>query len=140
MKNEQNIFDLLSSYGIRKTNFRIELLRLFLQKGHGLSHKDIKEEIQCMPDKVTIYRALDTFLEKGIIHRVPDINNVSKYALTNTTSTQSQHNHAHFICKECKKTFCMSEIQIPEVRSKNGFAIESTKLVLEGICPNCNSN
>ncbi|NME68545.1 Fur family transcriptional regulator [Flammeovirga aprica] len=137
MKNELDILELLSKHRIRKTNFRIELLKLFSKKEHGLSHKDIKKEIECMPDKVTIYRALDTFLEKGIIHKVPDINNISRYALTKNKCTHNHHNHAHFICKVCHKTFCMDDIQLPEIQNTNGFQITNTKLILEGICADC---
>lgn len=137
MKNEQDIIDLLSRNGIRKTNFRIELLELFIRKKHGLSHRDINEEIGCAPDKVTIYRALDTFLDKGIIHKVPDINNNSRYALTNTNCSKGKHNHAHLICNECKKTFCLEDIQLPEIKNNNGIKIESTKLILEGTCGKC---
>ncbi|WP_044205410.1 Fur family transcriptional regulator [Flammeovirga sp. OC4] len=137
MKTEQKILELLSNNGIRKTNFRIELLELFYKNKHGLSHRDIKEAIECMPDKVTIYRALDTFMEKGIIHKVPDINNVSRYALTKNKCENTHHNHAHFICNTCKKTFCMDDIQIPNVQNAQGFKISSVKLILEGECSEC---
>ncbi|MBD0402452.1 Fur family transcriptional regulator [Flammeovirga sp. EKP202] len=137
MKTEQKILELLSNNGIRKTNFRIELLELFYKNKHGLSHRDIKEAIECMPDKVTIYRALDTFMEKGIIHKVPDINNVSRYALTKHECAETHHNHAHFICNSCHKTFCMDDIQIPEIQNAHGFKINSIKLILEGKCSDC---
>lgn len=138
----QNVQEYLSAHGIKKTSFRIELLGLFIKSKHSLSHQDIKAKVISTQDKVTIYRTLNTFLKKGLIHKVPDANNVSKYALCQKECYKEthQHNHAHFICKACKNTFCMNEIKAPEIEDARGFRIESAKLTLEGYCPDCTSS
>ena len=79
--DKEYILELLLTNKIRKTQFRIELLEVFMNTKYGLSFKDVKERISSTQDKVTIYRALTIFEKKGIIHKVPNTNDVSKYAI-----------------------------------------------------------
>lgn len=137
--DKNNIQDYLSAHGIRKTPFRIELLGLFIENKHSLSHQDIKERITSTQDKVTIYRALDSFLEKGLIHKVPDANNVSKYALCPEECSEHahHHNHVHFICTSCDETYCLDGVKVPEIKDIKGFKVKNAKFTLEGDCPDC---
>ncbi|AZQ63298.1 transcriptional repressor [Flammeovirga pectinis] len=137
MNDKLSIPEYLIKHGVRKTSFRIELLEIFRNNRRGLSHRDIKSQVKSSTDKVTIYRALDTFLDKGIIHKVPDANNVSRYALTKTSCNHKDHNHAHFICKKCEGTFCLNEFELPIYNDTKGFNIKNTNLILEGVCPDC---
>ncbi|WP_281615738.1 transcriptional repressor [Flammeovirga sp. SubArs3] len=140
MKKFSSKKEYLCNYGIRSTPFRTELLEIFMNNSYGLTHKDLQQKIKSNPDKATIYRALDIFLEKGVIHKVPGFNSVSKYALTQEEVSCHTENHAHFLCKRCKKTFCMNDLALPEYSKVNGFNITSARLVLEGICPSCVEN
>lgn len=136
---KRNIENHLKSYGLRKTTFRIELLKLFLESKHSLSHQDIREKIASTKDKVTIYRGLAAFLEKGLIHKVPDANNVFKYALCieEDSEEKPEQNHAHFLCNECHNTFCLYDIKLPTYKNMNGFQVVNSNLTLEGCCPDC---
>ena len=140
--DKQNIRELLLTSKIRKTQFRIELLEVFTQSKYGLSFKDIKAKITSTKDKVTIYRALAVFEEKGLIHKVPNTSDVSKYALCPEVCSEESHvhNHAHFICNQCEKTFCMDEIDLPELKKIKGYNIKKSNLTLEGDCPDCISS
>ena len=139
MEDIQYIKNYLSAHGIRKTPPRIELLGLFISSKHGLSHKDIKERITSTQDNVTIYRTLNTFCEKGLIHKVPDSNNTAKYALCLPKCTEKPHcnDHIHFICNKCNNTFCMNDTKIPEIQKTKGFKVKSLSITLEGECPDC---
>jgi len=140
--DEKYIQELLLINGIRKTQFRLELLGVFTQSKHGLSFKDIKERITFTKDKVTIYRALAVFEEKGLIHKVPNTSDVSKYALCPEVCSEEAHvhNHAHFICNQCEKTFCMDEVKLPILKKIKGYKIKKSNLTLEGDCPDCISS
>ena len=130
----------LKDHGLRKTAFRKELLSLFYNANASLSVEEIKRKVESTNDKVTIYRALDAFEKTGLIHQVPDKSNLIRYALCShdTCSTSGhQHNHAHFICDGCNKTFCIDDVKIPAITNAKGFTIKSSKLTLEGNCPNC---
>lgn len=136
---EREIQDYLKAHGLRKTAFRIELLKLFIKSKHSLSHQNIRERITSTQDKVTIYRGLNAFLEKGLIHKVLDANNVFKYALCLEEHDQETptHNHAHFLCNECNNTFCLYEVKLPIYKNIAGFQVVNSKLILEGYCPDC---
>jgi len=132
---------ILKNHGFRKTSFRKELLGLFYECKASLTAGDIRSMLESSIDKVTIYRALDSFEENGLIHKVPDKNNVTRYALSQTecdSKGQKTSSHAHFICNNCDKTFCIDDIKVPEVKNiDSGFSIKKTTLTLEGYCPDC---
>ena len=106
-----------------------------MKSKENLSVKDIQERVTSKQDRTTIYRALTTFLEKGLIYKIPNVNNVSRYALC--LKENPEHNHAHFVCCKCHKTFCMHEIEIPVFNNIEGFKVMNTKLTLEGYCSDC---
>lgn len=126
-------------HNLKKTPFRSELLSLFYSSRSSLTVEEIKKKVEISKDKVTIYRALDAFEHKGLIHRVPDKSNLTRYALcpSECNSHQHIHNHAHFICNACNETYCIDEVLPPKVENVNGFHIKSTKLILEGVCSYC---
>lgn len=130
---------ILRNHGLRKTAFRKELLSLFYDARSSLTVEEIKSNVKTTTDKVTIYRALDAFEKNGLIHRVPDKSNLIRYALCHKECNAKEHihNHAHFICNNCNETYCIEDIKIPIVNQSKGFNIKSTKLTLEGDCPDC---
>lgn len=130
----------LQTHGLRKTAFRKELLGLFYDARSSLTVEEVKSKVKSTNDKVTVYRALDAFEKSGLIHRVPDKENLIRYALCpkeECSAKEHNHNHAHFICTDCNETFCIEDIQIPEVDNAKGFAITRAILTLEGNCPDC---
>lgn len=129
----------LRKHSLRKTAFRVELLDLFFNCRSSLTAEEIKNTVGSTSDKVTIYRALESFEKNGLIHKVPDKENLTRYALCHTDCKADDHihNHAHFICHSCNETFCIDEMEIPVVKNHNGFNIKSSKLTLEGDCPDC---
>ena len=130
---------ILAKYSLRKTNFRIELLNLFQKSQSSLTAEDIKTKAKSTNDKVTIYRALNTFEKSGLIHQVPDRNNLSRYALCNAECNPSNHihNHAHFICDHCDNTLCIEEIDFPKIEKIKGFKFKKIELIIQGSCPKC---
>jgi Fur family ferric uptake transcriptional regulator len=132
--------EILEKYNLKKTNFRLTLIKLFQNSNSSLTAEEIQEKIKSTSDKVTIYRALSAFEKKCLIHRVPDKSNLIRYALCQKECFQinHKHNHAHFICNICAKTFCLENIKLPKINITSGFKINKTLLTLEGSCENCN--
>jgi len=131
--------ELLSNYGLRNTVFRKKLLKLFQDSEETLTVEYIKDKIGRNNDKVTIYRALSTFEKSGLIHQVPDRNNLSRYALCTSECNPSNHihHHAHFICNHCDNTLCIEEIDFPKIKTMKGFKFEKLELIIHGSCPKC---
>lgn len=139
MINSQSV---LSKHGISKTKFRTDLLTLFLKAKQSYSVDNIYKKFSSV-NKVTIYRALDHFEQKGLIHQVPDHNGVKKYALCSQdecSRNAHSHKHGHFICFTCNQTFCLNDLQVPEINNLEGFYIKELKLILEGYCKKCYDN
>ena len=129
----------LRSHGLRITSFRLELLALFTASKSSLSVDEIKNSVGTTNDKVTIYRALDSFEKSGLIHKVPDKSNLTRYALCHSECSDQghKHNHVHFICVTCEDTFCINEAEIPPVSIPEGYAVNNYNLTLEGECAKC---
>jgi Fur family ferric uptake transcriptional regulator len=131
---------LLKDFRLRTTPSRQEILHLFLRKEYALSHGDIEKEINNALDRVTVYRTLKTFLDKGLIHKVLDDEGSLKYALCNEacTTTGHHHNHVHFKCTMCGQTNCL-DVEIPAVKLPKGYKPKELNILIQGICENCSS-
>lgn len=129
---------LLKSFRLRSTPTRQEILHLFLRKNYALSHSDIESEIADEIDRVTVYRTLKTFTNRGLIHKVLDDGGSLKYALCSEACSQSQHrhDHVHFKCTNCGQTICL-DVNIPPVKLPQGFHVGEVNLLIQGKCRNC---
>ena len=121
------------------TDSRVKILQLFLKTDNALSHADIERKVQETFDRVTIYRTLQTFVEKGIIHLIPTTDNSIKYALCKNDCVAGHHHdeHVHFICDECNKTICLDDVNIPIVKLPKGFKPQHSEMVVTGVCGEC---
>ncbi|MCZ2392395.1 MAG: transcriptional repressor [Chitinophagales bacterium] len=131
-----NIF---KKHNLRITDIRKEVLDCFVQSDIALSHSDIELLLFKEYDRVTIYRTLNSFLEKGILHKVFDDSGVAKFALCKYDCNEHQHNdnHVHFKCEVCSKVICFHDMQIPHLPVLKGFSIHHINLLVQGICPEC---
>jgi Fur family ferric uptake transcriptional regulator len=137
MNQQQNLS--LKTFNLRHTDCREEILHAFASSNAALSHSDLESKIDSKYDRVTVYRTLKTFQEKGIIHRIPDADGGSKYALCKTTCTAGDHHHdhVHFKCTDCGDTTCLEGTHIPAIALPDGYQRREINLLIEGHCPNC---
>lgn len=121
------------------TGSRKKILQLFLEHTGALSHGDIEKKAGEKFDRVTVYRTLQTFVDKGIIHTIPTPDNTVRYALCKDQCSEGHHHdhHVHFICGLCRKTFCLDDVVTPEIRLPRGYTPTHTEVVVEGICKAC---
>jgi Fur family ferric uptake transcriptional regulator len=136
---EAQIDEILRKNQLSVTGSRQRILELFLMSNGALAHGDIEKKTGEKFDRVTVYRTLQTFLEKGIIHTIPTVDNSVLYALCKDNCTEGHHhdNHIHFICSECGKTICLPDITIPEVKLPSGFLPHEFQMVVTGLCKEC---
>ncbi len=131
---------LLLNYGLRKTGCRQEVLRQFLQNSFALSHADLEKLIGDRYDRVTIYRTLYSFEERGLIHSINDVSGAVKFALCQEESCSQQHhhdNHIHFYCTSCSQTFCLNDVVIPPISLPKTYKVERLHFSAQGICKDC---
>lgn len=138
MKKEP-VEDILKRNRLNVTDGRIKILDLFLQNKGALSHSDIEKKTAEKFDRVTIYRTLQTFVEKGIIHTIPTADNAVLYALCKDECTSGHHhdNHVHFVCDNCQTTYCLDSVVTPNVSLPKGYKPKLIDVVVSGICKNC---
>lgn len=130
--------NLLKSYKLRSTPNRQTILHLFLRKDHALSHADIESEIADALDRVTVYRTIKTFLNRGLIHKVLDDEGSLKYALCNSDCSASEHHHdhVHFKCVKCGQTNCL-DVEVPEMGLPRNYKAEEINVLIQGVCADC---
>jgi Fur family ferric uptake transcriptional regulator len=135
----QQVDDILKKNQLSVTGSRKSILELFLHSKGALAHADIEKQTGEKFDRVTVYRTLQSFMEKGIIHTIPTSDNSIRYALCKDDCSEGHHhdNHVHFICTECNKTICLDSVTVPEVKLPKGFKPLESQMVVSGICEDC---
>ena len=132
--------DILHRRQLSSTESRRKILTLFLNTEDALTHGDIEKEVGDKYDRVTIYRTLQTFEEKGIIHSIPTADNSIKYALCKECEEGHHHDdHVHFICTNCDKTICLDDVVSPKIDLPRGYVAENVQVVIQGVCKDCQS-
>jgi Fur family ferric uptake transcriptional regulator len=133
------IFDILKKNQLSVTGSRQKILDLFLQSNGALEHSDIEKKTGETFDRVTVYRTLQSFVEKGIIHLIPTTDNSIKYALCKDECEAGHHhdNHVHFICGDCNKTICLDDVTVPDVKLPKGFKPNHAEMLVTGVCGDC---
>lgn len=133
------IEEILKKNHLSVTDSRQKIMQLFLKSNGALAHADIEKKAGESFDRVTVYRTLQSFVEKGIIHLIPTKDNSIKYALCKDDCEAGHHhdNHVHFICDECNKTICLDDVTVPQVKLPKGFMPQHAEMVVNGICGEC---
>lgn len=133
---------LLKKHSFRKTGGRIAVIEAFQRKGHALSHHDLEQSLNGLTDRVTIYRTLNQFEEKGLIHRVPTQEGIQRFALCQDACSEHEHmdQHVHFNCVKCKQTVCLDEVQVPSIALPPGYELKEMEMSASGICDRCSQH
>lgn len=85
-------------------------------------------------NRVTIYRALQTFLEASIVHRIVTEDRTWRFAVSRCG--HRGHCHPHFSCRNCSRVECLNGVSIPPVRLQ-GHRVDAQAMYLWGLCPAC---
>ncbi len=138
---EAAVSEILKRSQLSVTDSRKRILEFFHQSSGALAHADIERLSGEQFDRVTIYRTLQTFVEKGIIHSIPTADNSIRYALCKDDCAEGHHhdNHIHFVCDKCGTTFCLDHVSIPAVQLPMGFTSSQTDVIVSGVCKQCNA-
>ena len=137
-----NVKQILKRNQLSVTASREKILQLFLEQPGALAHGDIEKKAGEKFDRVTVYRTLQIFVEKGIIHTIPTADNSILYALCKDDCEEGHHHdhHIHFVCTQCNNTYCLDDIVTPEMNLPKGYSFTHIDVVVEGVCKVCNSH
>ncbi len=126
--------------GLRLTSGRLQLLQLLMHySGKAMTAYGLLEQWQQQHPSVkpaTVYRALDFFLQHGIIHR---LNSVNGFVLCQHLGCR--HSAQLFICQQCLKVeeFKDDDIakRLQQAATGHGFRLQSQNIELNGVCHSC---
>ena len=128
----------LARKNINPTAMRILVLKLLLAQNKAISLSEIEKGL-APADRITIYRTIKTFEEKGLVHMVDDGTGSPKYALCIDKCGANEHHdlHVHFYCIGCKETYCLPNSKIPDISLPVNFSPIEMNLLVKGTCDNC---
>jgi Fur family ferric uptake transcriptional regulator len=130
------IKSILKSHKLSVTSVRVEVLDFFIHEARTLSFRDLENKFKDF-DRVTLYRTLNSFTERGVLHKIPDDSGFATYGLCHDTcdSEDHKHDHMHFKCNDCGTIECL-ELNIPSIQVP-GYKVTEADLILKGTCNNC---
>ena len=135
-----------SEAGVRLTPKKKEIFETLLRNKKALSAYEIadflKKKNRISTPVMSIYRALDFFKERGVIHKIASLN---LYSVCSHISCHHEHNLPRLaVCLDCHKVD-----ELPSNKSvKNSleksldqidFKLQSQQLELLGFCLDCTS-
>ena len=130
-----NYTNLLKEYDLKVTPQRVAIVEELYNNGHVNIDDLYKKLLAKFPSVslATIYKNINAMVEKVFLSEVKIPNSKSVYELVKTE-------HAHLVCSSCGMiedlTLDMTSV-LNEVSTLSSFKINSTNLVLSGVCTKC---
>lgn len=130
--------NILKDKKISETPFRREVLAIFSRYSSAIPLSIVEKELTKY-NRITLYRTIKTFIERGVIHEITISGEESNYALCKEecSSAAHQHQHIHFKCSSCNKIFCVEADKFPTVTLPN-YKIDQLEIQATGLCCSCN--
>ncbi len=122
---------------VRGTVIRQHILEVLLGSPHALSGAEIEQQMAL--DRVTVFRTLRVFEEKGIVHRIVDHSETVRYAAAcpDAPVPALANDHVHFKCLNCRRIYCLNQVPVPAVAPPTAFRVLRGDHLLSGICGQC---
>jgi Fur family ferric uptake transcriptional regulator len=130
---------LLEEHDIKPTANRIMVVEALASSMLPQSLAELERRIQTI-DKSNIFRALTLFREQHLVHTIEGGNDGTRYELCHSHShDHDDDQHPHFYCEVCQQTYCLDDVEMPQLAVPQGFSIRSVNYIIKGICPHCQS-
>lgn len=128
--------EILRQFKFHCTAGQVAVLGVLLDADCPLSQEEIAGRMSGQADRATIYRILERFCQKGLVHQAFVDGRAVRYELGDRC-TDSQC-HPHFLCDGCGEVFCMDDVTVPLAEGLGkGFVLRRQKVMIEGLCPEC---
>ena len=130
-----NYTDILRQYNLKATPQRLAITDELYTKGHV----NIESLYELLVKKfnsislATIYKNINIMLENSFIQEVKIPHAKSVYELT-------KESHSHLVCSKCLEVSDITldlNTTIDKINKISDFKVDSTNLVISGICKNC---
>ncbi len=140
-KATEQFTQLLRGNKLKVTQPRLSVLQIIANKESAISQPELERLLGKSVDRVTLYRVLSVLEEKGILHKIFDLNGTATYALCSPACDEHKHEdqHVHFICENCNSIFCLEEIDLPPVTVPYGYKLHHIGVNAVGVCDKCSA-
>lgn len=136
MLSTEEIVKVMSSRGLRITDQRKSLAKLFAERNGYLTPKDVYEYMGKQYSGLsfdTVYRNLRVMEELGVLEQVMFEDGLKFKA----SCSNDGHHHHHMICLQCEKTYPIHFCPMPLTDAPEQFQIVKHKFEVFGYCKNC---
>ena len=129
----------LASQGLKLTAVRLAVLGILGAAPRALRAKEILEVIRThrRVNKVTVYRILEDFCNRGMVRRLSLEGRVSHYEL----ACEHRPPHPHFQCHTCREVQCLDPVPLTrvwtELQGPVGNRADHVDIRVEGLCHKC---
>lgn len=135
--NNAELERLLINKNVKPTSNRILVVRELARASRPISLADLETTLDTL-DKTSIFRVLELFANKDIVHVIEDGSRSLKYELCHSVSHHNiKDQHVHFYCESCMQTYCFENISVPPIEIPTGFLPRSVNYMIKGLCPKC---
>ncbi len=138
--NEQSLINILKEHHVHLTQNRIAVFKLLSESKTALSVSVILKQSDILLDRISVYRALKYFLQKGIVEIVPNNKGNACYILASInkdTIRRKNNKSAYFVCSSCQHTELILEPLNIKFELLTQNQISKCSIILEGICRSC---
>ncbi|RQO70390.1 Fur family transcriptional regulator [Pedobacter sp. KBW06] len=132
--------NILKEHDLKHTRQRVRVLEEIALDTVAISQPELEKKLGKEIDRVTLYRILNTYEDKGILHRIMDMNGTANYAICSSSCSEDHHHdeHVHFNCTTCSKIYCL-EVVVPKLKMPKGFTAKTVNTTAYGTCEKCNA-
>jgi len=130
---------ILKEHALKHTKQRVRVLEEIALDTVAISQPELEKKLGKEIDRVTLYRILNIYEDKGILHRIMDMNGTANYAICSASCSEDHHHdeHIHFNCTSCNKIYCL-DVTAPQSTMPKGFTAKTVTTTAYGICEKCN--
>lgn len=129
----------LREHNLPVTAQRLAIAEVLLTSEHHLSAEEVAKEVSARGRSVgtaTVYRAIDTLLESGLL-----VERDFGEGFRRFEPARDVPNHEHLVCTQCGKVEEFRDERLERmttiVAESRGFARQRHRLVIHGICREC---
>jgi len=130
---------ILQNAGISKTLQRLAVLSILLKAKKPLNVSNIRRSLEnkAYIDKVTVYRILSLFRQRGIIREISKAGGVNYFEM----ATLENPLHPHFNCRSCGEFTCLDQLSFTRaselILAKDNYSIDHIEINITGLCACC---
>lgn len=133
----ESVLKKLASREVKPTPNRLLVLEAIMSASSPVSLADLEAILETV-DRSSIFRTLNLFMSRHLVHVIDDGSGSLKYEVCMGEEECSVDDmHVHFSCEKCHKTICLSSTPIPPVSLPDGFVMSSANYIVKGICGDC---